>query len=59
MGLFKPDLYRNFAIGFALGAGLVVWQIAPGMAGKIIPEAQAATLSAPALSAPALSAQAK
>jgi hypothetical protein len=48
MGLFKPDLYRNFAIGFALGAGLVVWQIAPGMAGKIIPEAQAATLSAPA-----------
>ncbi len=24
MGLFKPDLYRNFAIGFLLGAGVLV-----------------------------------
>jgi hypothetical protein len=23
MGLFKPDLYRSFAIGFALGAVIV------------------------------------
>ena len=29
MGLFKPDLYRNFAIGFLVGAGLAVWQVAP------------------------------
>jgi hypothetical protein len=48
MGLFKPDLYRNFAIGFALGAGLVVWQIAPGMADQLVPHAQAATMEAPA-----------
>lgn len=27
MGLFKPDLYRNFAIGFALGAGLLVMKL--------------------------------
>ncbi len=24
MGLFKPDLYRSFAIGFALGAAALV-----------------------------------
>jgi hypothetical protein len=48
MGLFKPDLYRNFAIGFALGAGLVVWQIAPSMNADLIPQAQAAPVSAPA-----------
>ena len=27
MGLFKPDLYRNFAIGFALGAMAVGAQV--------------------------------
>lgn len=48
MGLFKPDLYRNFAIGFALGAALVVWQIAPSMADGMIPQAHAATIEAPA-----------
>ena len=48
MRLFKPDLYRNFAIGFALGAGLVVWQIAPNMADQIVPQAHAATVDAPA-----------
>jgi hypothetical protein len=32
MGLFKPDLYRNFAIGFLVGAGLAVWQVAPHLA---------------------------
>lgn len=48
MGPFKPDLYRNFAIGFALGAGIVVWQIAPNMAGEIIPQAHAAPAPAPA-----------
>ncbi len=48
MGLFKPDLYRNFAIGFALGAAIVVWQIAPNMADSIVPQAHAATAEAPA-----------
>lgn len=24
MGLFKPDLYRSFAVGFALGAAALV-----------------------------------
>lgn len=24
MGLFKPDLYRSFAIGFAIGAAMLV-----------------------------------
>lgn len=32
MGLFKSDLYRNFAIGFLVGAGIAVWQVAPQMA---------------------------
>jgi len=48
MGLFKPDLYRSFAIGFALGAAVVVWQIAPDMADQIVPQAHAATIDAPA-----------
>lgn len=32
MGLFTRDLYRNFAIGFLVGAGLAVWQVAPQLA---------------------------
>lgn len=48
MGLFKPDFYRNFAIGFALGAVVVVWQIAPDMADSLVPQAHAATVDAPA-----------
>ena len=32
MGLFTRDLYRNLAIGFALGAAISAWQIAPAMA---------------------------
>lgn len=48
MGLFKPDLYRSFAVGFALGAAIVVWQVAPQMAGELIPQAHAATAPAPA-----------
>lgn len=27
MGLFKPDLYRNFAIGFGIGALIVAFQL--------------------------------
>lgn len=48
MGLFKPDLYRNFGIGFAVGALLAVWQVAPGLVGEFAPQAHAATLEAPA-----------
>ncbi|MXP15309.1 hypothetical protein GRI44_11170 [Altererythrobacter confluentis] len=45
MGLFKPDLYRNFAIGFALGAVIVASQIGPDMWQQIVPEAHAAVIS--------------
>jgi hypothetical protein len=49
MGLFKPDLYRSFAIGFALGAAAVAWHIAPqAIADQIAPQAHAATIEAPA-----------
>jgi hypothetical protein len=48
MKLFKSDLPRNFAIGFAVGAALAVWQIAPQMSESVIPQAQAATIEAPA-----------
>ena len=44
MGLFKPDLYRSFAIGFVLGTaamGGVLWSGA-GSSMKMIPAAQAA-----------------
>ncbi len=48
MGLFTPDLYRNLAIGFVVGAGLALWQVGPDLAGGIAPAAQAATFEAPA-----------
>ncbi|GGE04677.1 hypothetical protein GCM10011515_25350 [Tsuneonella deserti] len=48
MRLFKTDLPRNFAIGFAVGTAIAVWQIAPQMSGELIPPAQAATIAAPA-----------
>lgn len=48
MGLFKPDLYRNFGIGFAVGALLAVWQVAPGALAEFAPQAHAATLETPA-----------
>ena len=49
MGLFKPDLYRSFAVGFAIGAVIVfsalgiqpVQTIADGVA----PPAEAAAAS--------------
>ena len=47
MGLFKADLYRSFAIGFALGALVLFASIGDQsqsmLAGKVIPSAQAAT----------------
>jgi hypothetical protein len=48
MRLFKTDLPRNFAIGFALGAAIAVWHIAPQMSESAIQQAQAATIEAPA-----------
>lgn len=47
MRLFKPDLYRNVALGFALGAVIAGWQIAPQLAAEIAPPAHAATIDAP------------
>lgn len=42
MGLFKPDLYRNFAIGFLIGAIAVGVQSAPDWQAEFAPEAYAA-----------------
>ena len=46
MGLFKSDLYRSFAVGFALGAVIVftVLGIDPGrhLADGVAPPAEAA-----------------
>lgn len=46
MGLFKPDLYRSFAVGFAIGA-LALFATLDSSArdqltGRVIPVAQAA-----------------
>lgn len=43
MGLFKPDLYRNFALGFALGAVLVGLSVADNWSTDLASPAQAAT----------------
>ena len=47
MGLFKPDFYRSFAIGFALGAVVVFTTLGGGTGGNIangvVPAAVAAT----------------
>ena len=48
MGLFKPDLYRNFAIGFAVGAMIVAAQVGPKLWNEAIPQAQAHTAVAKA-----------
>ncbi|MBE5073943.1 hypothetical protein IM511_06460 [Erythrobacteraceae bacterium E2-1 Yellow Sea] len=43
MGLFKPDLYRNFALGFALGAVLVGVGVVDNWHADMATPAQAAT----------------
>lgn len=47
MGLFKPDLYRFFAIGFLAGAVLVFAQVGDGgrsqLAENVVPTAEAAS----------------
>ncbi len=46
MGLFKPDLFRSFAIGFVLGAvvllGMAGLEAGNSISGQVIPSAQAA-----------------
>lgn len=46
MGLFKPDLYRSFALGFAAGALLVLGTMGFGAMGSltdsVVPSASAA-----------------
>lgn len=42
MSLFTPDLYRNFAIGFVLGAVAIVAQAAPDWQAEFSGQAQAA-----------------
>lgn len=44
MGLLKPDLYRSFGIGFALGAVLVALQVGPSLKDELMPAAQAETV---------------
>lgn len=42
MRLFAPDLYRNFAIGFAAGAALIAVANAGHWGDELAPPAQAA-----------------
>lgn len=44
MSLFSPDLVRNFAIGFVLGALAVSFQLAPDMWQEVVPNAVAQVL---------------
>jgi hypothetical protein len=48
MRLFRSDLYRNLAIGFIVGSGLAMWQVAPQLADEALPAAQAAPIKASA-----------
>lgn len=43
MGLFTPDLYRSFAIGFAIGAVMIGVNAAPDWTADLVSPAQAAT----------------
>jgi len=42
MGLFKPDLYRSFAIGFVLGALAIGYSVAPEWEAEFAGKAHAA-----------------
>ena len=46
MGLFKPDFYRSFAIGFAVGAVIVFASLGVNfgqdLVGGVVPAAEAA-----------------
>ncbi len=47
MGLFKPDLYRSLALGFAVGAGIVMATLGidagSNLANGVAPPVEAAT----------------
>ena len=43
MGLFTPDLYRNFAIGFAIGLVMIAASAVPNWNADLASPAQAAT----------------
>lgn len=42
MGLFKPDFYRSFAIGFALGTVAVFASLGNTAIDSVVPQAVAA-----------------
>jgi hypothetical protein len=44
MRLFSPDLFRNFGIGFVLGALLIAGANAESWGGALAPAAQAAEM---------------
>ncbi|WP_202392103.1 hypothetical protein [Pontixanthobacter gangjinensis] len=44
MNFLKSDLSRNFAIGFAVGTLIVVFQLNPDIASQLVPDAIAATV---------------
>lgn len=46
MGLLKPDLYRNFAIGFAVGTLMVLAMTGVNLWDEAMPQAQAHTAQA-------------
>lgn len=53
MRLFSSDLFRNFGIGFVLGAVLIVGANAEDWNGTMASPAQAAELRSPASAIPA------
>jgi hypothetical protein len=53
MRLFSSDLFRNFGIGFVLGAVLIVGANAEDWSGAVASPAQAAEMNAPSVPAPA------
>jgi hypothetical protein len=57
MRLFSSDLFRNFGIGFVLGAVLIVGGRAENWSGAVASPAQAAELNAGTSRAPAPAAE--
>ena len=53
MGLLKPDLYRNFGVGFLIGALLVGASLAPNLTSDFSSPAQAAPAESLSESEPA------
>ena len=48
MGLFKPDLYRSFAVGFAVGAVLVLASLGINVGDTVANGVAPAAVAAPA-----------